>query len=47
VAVALTAGDARLLARVTKRSCDVMGLAVGDQIFAILKATAIAPSDIG
>jgi molybdopterin-binding protein len=24
-----------------------MGLAVGDQIFAILKATAIAPSDIG
>ena len=47
VAVALNAGDARLLARVTKRSCDVMGLAVGDQIFAILKATAIAPSDIG
>jgi molybdate transport system ATP-binding protein len=32
---------------VTKRSCDVMGLADGDQIFAILKATAIAPSDIG
>lgn len=47
VAVALTAGDARLLARVTKRSCDVMGLAVGDQIFAILKATAIAPADVG
>jgi molybdate transport system ATP-binding protein len=47
VAVALTAGDARLLARVTKRSCDVMGLAVGDRIYAILKATAIAPADVG
>ncbi len=47
VAVALKAGDARLLARVTKRSCDAMGLTVGDQVFAILKATAIAPVDIG
>jgi molybdate transport system ATP-binding protein len=47
VAVALNAGKARLLARVTKRSCDAMGLAVGDQIFAILKATAIAPADVG
>ncbi|AGI69278.1 molybdenum import ATP-binding protein ModC [Octadecabacter antarcticus 307] len=47
VAVALNAGNARLLARVTKRSCDAMGLAVGNQIFAILKATAIAPADVG
>ena len=47
VAVALNVGSARLLARVTKRSCDAMGLTVGDQIFAILKATAIAPADVG
>jgi molybdate transport system ATP-binding protein len=46
VAVALKAGNARLLARVTKRSCEAMGLKAGDQIFAILKATAIAPSDV-
>lgn len=47
VAVALMAGQARLLARVTKRSCDAMSLQVGEQIFAILKATAIAPNDVG
>ncbi|MCW1950004.1 MAG: molybdenum ABC transporter ATP-binding protein [Octadecabacter sp.] len=46
VAVALRAGEARLLARVTKRSCEVMRLKTGDEIFAILKATAIAPSDV-
>lgn len=47
VAVALRVGNARLLARVTKRSCDAMGLAVGDRVYAILKATAIAPNDVG
>lgn len=47
VIVALAAGDSRLLARVTKRSFGTMGLAEGDQIFAILKATAIAPGDVG
>ena len=46
VAVGLQAGQARLLARVTKRSCDSMGLTVGDRVFAILKATAIAPADV-
>jgi len=46
VAVALSAGNARLLARITKRSCDGLGLRVGDQVFAILKATAIAPNDV-
>ena len=46
-AVSLHAGNAKLLARVTKRSCDGMQLAVGDRIFAILKATAIAPNDVG
>lgn len=47
VMVALTAGEARLLARVTKRSADRMNLKVGDAVFAILKATAIAPGDVG
>jgi len=47
VAVTLRAGQARLLARVTKRSCDAMALRVGDTIYAILKATAIAPGDVG
>lgn len=47
VAVALQAGQSRLLARVTKRSCDALELAVGQEVFAILKATAIAPADVG
>ncbi|MCF2869830.1 molybdenum ABC transporter ATP-binding protein [Octadecabacter sp. G9-8] len=47
VVVALRAGNDRLLARITKRSCDAMGLAEGMQVFAILKATAIAPDDVG
>lgn len=46
VMVALSSGEARLLARVTKRSATAMSLAVGDQVYAILKATAIAPSDV-
>ena len=47
VAVALRAGNARLMARITKRSCAAMELAEGDRVYAILKATAIAPGDIG
>lgn len=46
VAVSLQAGNARLLARITRRSCDAMALEAGDQVFAILKATAIAPADV-
>ncbi len=47
VAVGLAAGQARLLARVTRRSAEGMGLAVGQEVFAILKATAVAPGDVG
>ncbi len=47
VAVGLRAGDDQLLARVTKRSAGRMELAVGMQIFAIIKATAVDPKDIG
>ena len=47
VAVGLLAGRDRLLARVTRRSAQRMGLAVGQQVFAILKATAVGPEDVG
>jgi molybdate transport system ATP-binding protein len=47
VIVALQSGECRLLARITKRSFDEMRLAEGQKIFAILKATAIAPTDVG
>ncbi len=47
VAVGLLAGNDQLLARVTRRSAKLMELAVGQQIFAIIKATAVGPEDIG
>lgn len=47
VAVGLRAGKAPLLARVTRRSAGQMQLAVGQKIFAIIKATAVGPQDIG
>ena len=47
VAVSLTCGSDRLLARITRRSAAVMGLTAGQEVYAILKATAVAPQDIG
>ena len=47
VAVGLKAGDDALLARVTRRSASRMELAVGQQVFAIIKATAVGPEDVG
>ncbi|PUB16280.1 molybdenum ABC transporter ATP-binding protein [Yoonia sediminilitoris] len=47
VAVGLRAGTDQLLARVTRRSAGRMGLAVGQQVYAIIKATAVGPEDIG
>ena len=47
VAVALQAGQDRLLARVTRRSAGRMQLAPGQTIYAIIKATAVSPEDIG
>lgn len=47
VAVGLKAGDAQLLARVTRRSAQRMGLAPGRAVYAIIKATAVGPEDIG
>jgi len=47
VAVGLIAGDDYLLARVTRRSALRLELKVGQQIYAIIKATAVGPEDIG
>ncbi|MDP5085772.1 MAG: molybdenum ABC transporter ATP-binding protein [Yoonia sp.] len=47
VAVGLKAGEDQLLARITRRSAQRMGLAVGQKIYAIIKATAVGPEDIG
>lgn len=41
--VGLVAGGTPLLARITKASLREMGLAVGMQVFAIIKASAVAP----
>ena len=47
VAVGLRAGDDQLLARVTRRSAGRMNLRPGQEIFAIIKATAVSPEDVG
>ncbi|MDU8911232.1 molybdenum ABC transporter ATP-binding protein [Aestuariicoccus sp. MJ-SS9] len=47
VIVQLQAGGDRLLARVTRRSADALGLAPGKPCFAVLKSVAVAQSDIG
>lgn len=47
VAVGLRVGETPLLARVTKRSADRMALAAGQNLFAIIKATAVRPENIG
>lgn len=46
-AVALDAGGDRLLARVTARAVQELELREGVDCYAILKATAVAPGDIG
>ena len=47
VAIGLMAGQTPLLARITKASLRDMKLTVGAKIFAIIKATAVAPEDVG
>lgn len=46
-AIALSAGRDRLLSRVTARAVSEMGLQKGMACFAIIKATTIAPGNIG
>ena len=46
-AIALRAGADRLLARITRRAVAELDLAPGQECFAILKATSVAPGSIG
>ncbi len=45
--VQLQVGKDLLLARITRRSATTLGLAVGKEIFAVLKSVAVARGDIG
>jgi molybdate transport system ATP-binding protein len=45
--VALDTAAGRILARITRRSAEVMGLRPGVQVHAIVKSVAVAPADIG
>ncbi|MCB6179308.1 molybdenum ABC transporter ATP-binding protein [Rhodobacter sp. Har01] len=45
--VQLEAGDEMLLARVTRRSVDALGLAAGQPVFAVLKAVSVAQENVG
>lgn len=47
VIVQLSAGEDRLLARITRRSATALGLTPGDAAFAIVKSVSIARVDIG
>lgn len=47
VVVQLRAGDDLLLARITRRSADALGIAPGAEVFAVLKSLAVAQVDIG
>ncbi len=44
--VQLQVGDNRLLARVTRRSVDTLGLVPGQEVFAVLKAVSVARESI-
>lgn len=46
VMVGLRAGDAALIARVTRRSAEAMGLREGQALWAVLKSVAPAPADV-
>lgn len=45
--VQLRVGDDLLLARITRRSATNLNLAVGVELFAVLKSVAVAPGDVG
>ena len=47
VIVQLRVGDADLLARITRRSADILGLAPGMACFAVVKTLSVAPEAIG
>ncbi len=45
--VQMRAGEDLLLARVTRRSADALGLAPGVPVFAIVKSVSVAQGDVG
>lgn len=45
--VQMQCGDDRLLARITRRSADALGIAPGSQLFAVIKSVAVARTDVG
>ncbi|WP_299028895.1 molybdenum ABC transporter ATP-binding protein [uncultured Sulfitobacter sp.] len=47
VAVTLDVGGERILARITRRAVEALGLRVGTSCFAVLKSTTIAPTSVG
>ena len=47
VAIGLVSGNDRLLARVTRRSAEAMGLTAGMACFAVVKSVAVAQGDVG
>ncbi len=47
VAVALLSGSDRLLARITRRSADALGLVPGTACHAVLKSVAVSHADVG
>ena len=46
-AIGLQSGDDRLLARVTRRSADALGLVEGMACYAVVKSVAVAQGDVG
>ena len=46
-AIGLQSGDDRLLARVTRRSAEALGLVEGMACFAVVKSVAVAQGDVG
>lgn len=47
VAIGLSSGTDKLIARITRRSQNTLDLKVGSPCFAIIKSVSIAPSDVG
>lgn len=47
VIIQIKCGDDRLLARITRRSADAMGLHPGDHVHAVIKSVSIARTDVG
>jgi molybdate transport system ATP-binding protein len=45
--VRLRMGDEALLARITRRSVQALGLGTGDQVFAVLKSVSVAQDSVG